>query len=452
MKIKIFVGIALSLFVIIVSSIGIAGFIIYDQQRSTNPPKLASADMLNAPDSQTDPSLGGITLEEVGKHSTISDCWMVVDGNVYDVTKFINSHPGGSGAIIPYCGRDGSQAFATKDTNPAKSHTIVARDLLNSYYLGRLATGNIAANPQVTLGVNNNPTLNPNNPSTSQNATTLTTTEVARHSTISDCWIIISGNVYNVSSYLSQHPGGVGALSPYCGRDGTTAFSTKDKNPASSHSTTAVNLLGNYFIGRIGSSLASNPSTSGQAPVIIPTLPPANTPDGSTNMTLTSTQVAAHNTLQDCWIIVSGRVYDVTRYIGSHPGGQNAITRHCGQEATTAFQTQDKGSNHSNNAYNLLNNYLIGTLGSSVPVNNPLPGSGTTPIPTSIPGSGGGSCTGSGRMNSVPQTVINKYPGATLREGEWKDGGGAELKVNTSGGCRDIKLDSNCTITSDKSC
>ena len=53
----------------------------------------------------------GITLEEVAMHSTAQDCWTAVNGKVYDLTKFVNQHPGGAGNITQICGRDGTSAF-----------------------------------------------------------------------------------------------------------------------------------------------------------------------------------------------------------------------------------------------------------------------------------------------------------------------------------------------------
>lgn len=57
------------------------------------------------------PAPGTYTMAQVSQHSSGSSCWTVVDNTVYDVTPFINQHPGGSGAIISLCGIDGSSAF-----------------------------------------------------------------------------------------------------------------------------------------------------------------------------------------------------------------------------------------------------------------------------------------------------------------------------------------------------
>jgi len=48
---------------------------------------------------------------EVANHATVDDCWMVYKNNVYDVTKFINLHPGGPNYILDYAGGDTSLEF-----------------------------------------------------------------------------------------------------------------------------------------------------------------------------------------------------------------------------------------------------------------------------------------------------------------------------------------------------
>ncbi len=50
------------------------------------------------------------TLADVSQHSTESDCWIVVENNVYDMTPFIPDHPGGR-EIVEGCGRDATSMF-----------------------------------------------------------------------------------------------------------------------------------------------------------------------------------------------------------------------------------------------------------------------------------------------------------------------------------------------------
>lgn len=53
----------------------------------------------------------GYTLADVKKHAKASSCWSAINGNVYDLTKWINRHPGGSSVIKALCGRNGSSMF-----------------------------------------------------------------------------------------------------------------------------------------------------------------------------------------------------------------------------------------------------------------------------------------------------------------------------------------------------
>ena len=50
-------------------------------------------------------------MSEVRKHDTATSCWSVIDNNVYDLTAWIVTHPGGMEAILGLCGIDGSVAF-----------------------------------------------------------------------------------------------------------------------------------------------------------------------------------------------------------------------------------------------------------------------------------------------------------------------------------------------------
>ena len=85
------------------------------------------------------------------------------------------------------------------------------------------------------------------NSSVSASATkTFTSAQVSAHKSSSNCWLIISNQVYDVTSYIPKHPGGQGTIIPYCGTDATQAFTVDVP-----HSARAGNLLSNYFIGNL---------------------------------------------------------------------------------------------------------------------------------------------------------------------------------------------------------
>eukprot|EP00434_Breviolum_minutum_P024189 symbB.v1.2.021355.t1/scaffold1839.1/size99268/11 len=54
---------------------------------------------------------GGIPMTEVAKHNSKTDCWVVVDGQVLDVTSFLKDHPGGELAILTFAGKDATEEF-----------------------------------------------------------------------------------------------------------------------------------------------------------------------------------------------------------------------------------------------------------------------------------------------------------------------------------------------------
>ena len=86
-----------------------------------------------------------LTLDEVKKHNSAIDCWSIIDGNVYDLTNWVESHPGGNERITAICGKDGTSSFLGKHSN---SNT--AKSQLNRFDLGKLVVAATAATPTPT--------------------------------------------------------------------------------------------------------------------------------------------------------------------------------------------------------------------------------------------------------------------------------------------------------------
>jgi cytochrome b involved in lipid metabolism len=82
---------------------------------------------------------------------------------------------------------------------------------------------------------------------------TLTAQEVAARNSATDCWSLINGNVYNLTSFISKHPGGAGAVKSICGKDGTRAFANQHGNQGSPNST-----LKGFYLGALGSSIPAS--------------------------------------------------------------------------------------------------------------------------------------------------------------------------------------------------
>ena len=79
------------------------------------------------------PTVAGYTMTQVRANNTARSCWTVIDGVVYDLTKWISNHPGGSGAILFLCGTDGTNAFSAQHQNQARPAIR-----LDTYRLGPL--------------------------------------------------------------------------------------------------------------------------------------------------------------------------------------------------------------------------------------------------------------------------------------------------------------------------
>lgn len=77
----------------------------------------------------------------------------------------------------------------------------------------------------------------------------------------------------------------------------------------------------------------------------------------------TAEEVAKHDSEDDCWFIIDGKVYDLSGFATEHPGGESRITNNCGKDATEDYMTKGgKGIPHSERAMAELEEKMIGEV------------------------------------------------------------------------------------------
>jgi cytochrome b involved in lipid metabolism len=85
-------------------------------------------------------------------------------------------------------------------------------------------------------------------------------------------------------------------------------------------------------------------------------------------LTVSGAQVKLHNKEDDCWIILKGRVYNITTYLNYHPGGKPKLMAVAGKDATTLFDKFHQWVNYDF----LLSTSLIGIhIGPGIPQHFP---------------------------------------------------------------------------------
>jgi len=70
--------------------------------------------------------------KEVAKHTDKSSTWIIIHNNIYDVTKFLEEHPGGEEVLLEQAGKDATENF--EDVG----HSTDARTMMKDFHIGEL--------------------------------------------------------------------------------------------------------------------------------------------------------------------------------------------------------------------------------------------------------------------------------------------------------------------------
>lgn len=132
MNTKVIIVISIVLLALIVFPVSL-GFISKGSKVNTSS---SSKSVSSISSSSSGLGLGVLNDSEVAKHNVKDDCFMIVNDKVYNVTTYIDQHPGGPQKILPYCGKDGTEAFSTQGGRG--SHSPSANDMLSTLFVGDL--------------------------------------------------------------------------------------------------------------------------------------------------------------------------------------------------------------------------------------------------------------------------------------------------------------------------
>ncbi|XWS14775.1 hypothetical protein CRYUN_Cryun35bG0037300 [Craigia yunnanensis] len=94
------------------------------------------------------------TLSQVAQHKSKKDCWLVIDGRVLNVTKFLEEHPGGEEVLLESAGKDATKEF--KDIG----HSKTAQNLILKYQVGLLQGYTFKKDADVQVASTNEPKKN----------------------------------------------------------------------------------------------------------------------------------------------------------------------------------------------------------------------------------------------------------------------------------------------------
>lgn len=137
--------------VLLIVTLGVIGNYYYKKQKNKSPQtsnqvtqQQSQSEQKTEPPAETQSNIKIYTMDEVAKHGVDFDidpelftCWVVLHGKVYDVTKFVDDHPGGE-SIYTACGTDGTNLFETRPMGTGTPHSSNARSILEKYYIGDL--------------------------------------------------------------------------------------------------------------------------------------------------------------------------------------------------------------------------------------------------------------------------------------------------------------------------
>eukprot|EP01065_Artemidia_motanka_P035560 TRINITY_DN43470_c0_g1_i1.p1 TRINITY_DN43470_c0_g1~~TRINITY_DN43470_c0_g1_i1.p1 ORF type:complete len:615 (+),score=121.78 TRINITY_DN43470_c0_g1_i1:83-1846(+) len=268
-----------------------------------------------------------VTKEEVMRHDSLDDMWMVLKGNVYDVTEFAKYHPGGREILMQTAGRDATVMYN-------KYHPWFNFDaLLSAHCIGPLDRST-------------------HSPSSAERAARAS---AGGGGPLPD----IGGDAVRHHAQQSHSPKGFAR-----GKDSPRSPSRSSDPPAFSVQLPTVGGDPPAFAAPIPAVGVSAPAV-GVSPSASPKkgfkksgkpgpAKPTSPLPWSPGQPITPAIVASSVTLERLWVVIYGKIYDVSKFMDEHPGGGEILMRYAGEDASSEFDKY-----HSQSAKQQLQEFFV---------------------------------------------------------------------------------------------
>ena len=328
-----------------------------------------------------------VTMEQVRAHSVEADCWVVLNGNVYDMTSYSNSHPGGSSFITDLCAQDGTDLYDA-------FHPIGLLRTIDRYQIGPFVseeTNELEFDNSIQFEPNSE-TIQQKIPPQQEPPFTscrpdceVPASELAKHAATTDSlWTALEGSVYDLTDF--QHPGGARVTDGIFGRDASQSF-------LAMHESNYLKMIRRFKVGSIAGAgagagageppspivdrppIVDSPETEPpvqqtQAPVqqteppLQQTRPPQQEPPFTScrpDCEVPASELAKHAATTDSlWTALEGSVYDLTDF--QHPGGARVTDGIFGRDASQSFLAM-----HGSSYLETIQRFKVGSIAGAPP-------------------------------------------------------------------------------------